>query len=63
LIECGRECSRSQAACDVEGDGFGAGDVGDRAVERRKTPSRLTLFPGVDEGMGCIEEEPEQLDT
>lgn len=63
LFEWGRDCSRAQGACDVEVDGVSAGDVGEPAMGRSKTSSRLTLFPGVDEGMGCIEEEPEQLDT
>lgn len=59
LLEWGRDWG--QVECDLEG--VSAGDFGDPAVQRRKTSSRLTLFPGVDEGMGCIEEEPEQLDT
>lgn len=59
----GSGSSRGAVACDVEGEGVGAGDIGEPAVERRNTSSRLSLFPGVDEGMGCIEEEPEQLDT
>lgn len=59
----GRDGPRGPIACDVEGDGVGAGDIGEPAVERRSTSSRLALFPGMDEGMGCIEEEPEQLDT
>lgn len=59
---CGRDSSRGLIACDVEGDGVGAGDSGELAVGRRKTSARLPLFPVVDEGMGCIEEEPEQLE-
>ena len=43
---------------------FGGGAGGGPVVERRKTLSRSTVFAGVDEGMGCIDEEdPEQLDT
>lgn len=57
-----KDCSRGAAACDIEGDGGGAGDIGEPAVGRRKALSRLTLLTGVDEGMDCIKEEPEQLD-
>ena len=46
------------------GGGIFGGSAGGPVVERRKTLSRSTIFAGVDEGMGCIDEEdPEQLDT
>eukprot|EP00752_Nemacystus_decipiens_P001573 g1534.t1 len=62
-LEWGSDCSRGQVACHIDGERVSADDTGEPAAHKRKTSSRLTLFAGVDEGMGCIEEEPEQLDT
>lgn len=66
-----KDCSTAAVACDGEGGGGGGGGsggggvgwTGEAAVQRRKALSRSTLLTGVDEGMDCIEEEPEQMDT